>query len=74
MTSLFVQHVFILLNKVGTSSDDPGLEILINKIQFSDVFFSDVFSFNTWHCDIYLDSVHFIICNSIINNNSDQIQ
>ena len=59
----------------GTSSDDPGLEILINKIQFSDVFFSDVFSFNTWHCDIlYLDSVHFIICNSIINNNSDQIQ
>ena len=49
------------------------LEILVNKIQFSDVFFSDVFSFNTWHCDIYLDSVHFIICNGIINNNSDQI-
>ena len=26
----------------GTSSDDPGLEIWTNKIQFSDVFFSDV--------------------------------
>ena len=28
----------------GTSSDDPGLEILTDIIQFSDVFISGVFS------------------------------
>ena len=55
---------------IGTSLADPGLEILTDKIQFSDAF-SQVCSLQYlefWlvHSDINLDSIHFISCEGII--------